>query len=523
MSKKVHFYCELDGVKYYQQQTRKEGVGKMIGDTILKLNHISKLYPGVVALDNMNMEFREGEVHAIVGENGAGKSTMIKTISGAIEPSQGTIEICGETFEKLTPKLSRQKGVAVIYQEFTLVPVLSAAENIFMGEYILNGMVLDRKAMEAKASELFERLHVKIDPKAKVADLTTGFQQIVEIAKAISKDAKILIMDEPSAPLTITEVEAMYEIVDRLKAEGVTILYISHRMEEIFRLSDRVTVIRDGKYITTVNMEDTNKQELIKLMVGRELSESYPTREKPPSETLMKLNKVCGNGVKDISFEIKRGEILGLGGLVGAGRTELAQLIFGSERITSGEIVYKGKVLRAKNCRQAIEAGIAMIPEDRKQHGVILDMSIRENTTMPCLKKISSHSVIKPKREVEVTKKYEKSLRIKTPTMEQLVKNLSGGNQQKVVLAKWLAMDPEVIIFDEPTRGIDVGAKQEIYDIMNDLANQGKAIVMISSDMEELIGMSDRVVVLCKGRMAGSLTKEEISQESILMKAAGAE
>ena len=244
----------------------------MIGDTILKLNHISKLYPGVVALDDMNMEFREGEVHAIVGENGAGKSTMIKTISGAIEPSRGTIEICGETFDKLTPKLSRQKGVAVIYQEFTLVPVLSAAENIFMGEYMLKGMVLDRKAMEEKAKELFERLHVRIDPKVKVADLTTGFQQIVEIAKAISKDAKILIMDEPSAPLTITEVEAMYEIVDRLKAEGVTILYISHRMEEIFRLSDRVTVISDGKYITTVNTADTNKQELIRLMVGRELN-----------------------------------------------------------------------------------------------------------------------------------------------------------------------------------------------------------------------------------------------------------
>ena len=258
-------------------------------------------------------------------------------------------------------------------------------------------------------------------------------------------------------------------------------------------------------------------------MVGRELNESYPVREKPPTETLMKLNRVCGNGVKDISFDIKRGEILGLGGLVGAGRTELAQLLFGSEKITSGEIVYKGKPLHAKNCRQAIEAGIAMIPEDRKRHGVVLDMSIRENTTMPCLRRISNHSVIKPKREVEVTEKYEKSLRIKTPTMEQLVKNLSGGNQQKVVLAKWLAMDPEVIIFDEPTRGIDVGAKQEIYDIMNDLANQGKAIVMISSDMEELIGMSDRVVVLCKGRMAGSLSREEISQESILMKAAGAE
>lgn len=495
----------------------------MIGDTILRLNHISKLYPGVVALDDMNMEFREGEVHAIVGENGAGKSTMIKTISGAIEPTQGTIEICGETYDKLTPKLSRQKGVAVIYQEFTLVPVLSAAENIFMGEYILNGLALDRKTMEAKARELFERLHVKIDPKVKVADLTTGFQQIVEIAKAISKDAKILIMDEPSAPLTITEVEAMYEIVDRLKAEGVTILYISHRMEEIFRLSDRVTVIRDGKYITTVGTADTSKQELIKLMVGRELSETYPEREKMAEETIMALDKVTGNGVKNISLEVKRGEILGLGGLVGAGRTELAQLIFGSEKIISGEIIYKGKRLRVKNCREAIEAGIAMIPEDRKRHGVILDMSIRDNTTMPCLEKISNKKVINKQEEVSVTEKFEKSLRIKTPTIEQLVKNLSGGNQQKVVLAKWLAMNPEVLIFDEPTRGIDVGAKQEIYEIMNDLANQGKAIIMISSDMEELIGMSDRIVVLCKGRMAGSLSKGEISQESILVKAAGVE
>ena len=495
----------------------------MVGDTILRLNHISKLYPGVVALDDMNMEFREGEVHAIVGENGAGKSTMIKTISGAIEPTKGTIEISGETFEKMSPKLSREKGVAVIYQEFTLVPVLSAADNIFMGEYMLNGMVLDRKAMEEKAKELFDRLHVKIDPRTKVADLTTGFQQIVEIAKAISKDAKILIMDEPSAPLTITEVEAMYEIVDRLKAEGVTIIYISHRMEEIFRLSDRVSVIRDGKYITTVNTADTNKQELIKLMVGRELNETYPQREKAPGETIMELKNVGGNGVKDISFQVKRGEILGLGGLVGAGRTELAQLIFGSERITSGEIVYKGKSLHVRNCQQAIEQGIAMIPEDRKRHGVILNMSIMENTTMPCLKRISKKNVINTQREVEVTEQYKKSLLIKTPTIAQLVKNLSGGNQQKVVLAKWLAMNPDVIIFDEPTRGIDVGAKQEIYEIMNGLANEGKAIIMISSDMEELIGMSDRIVVLCKGRYAGSLDKQEITQESILMKAAGAE
>lgn len=495
----------------------------MTGDTILKLNHISKLYPGVVALDDMNMEFREGEVHAIVGENGAGKSTMIKTISGAIEPSAGTIELGGETFERLTPKLSREKGVAVIYQEFTLVPVLSVADNIFMGEYMLKGMVLDRKAMEDRTRDLFERLHVSIDPKAKVVDLTTGFQQIVEIAKAISKDARVLIMDEPSAPLTMAEVESMYEIVDRLKEEGVTIIYISHRMEEIFRLSDRTTVIRDGKYIQTLNTADTNKQELIKLMVGRELNDTYPSREKEAKETVLKLEKVSGNGVKDISFEVKKGEILGLGGLVGAGRTELAQLIFGSEKLTSGRIIYQGQEMHMKNCKEAIDRGIAMIQEDRKRHGVVLNMSIRDNTTLPCLRRISRHGVISGQKEEDVTKRYQETLRIKTPSNQQLVKNLSGGNQQKVVLAKWLAMDPEVIIFDEPTRGIDVGAKQEIYDIMNDLANQGKCIIMISSDMEELIGMSDRVIVLCKGRMAGSLSKEEVSQESILTKAAGIE
>ena len=495
----------------------------MIGDTILKLNHISKLYPGVVALDDMNMEFKEGEVHAIVGENGAGKSTMIKTISGAIEPTQGTIEVNGQTFDKLNPKLSRDNGIAVIYQEFTLVPVLSAADNIFMGEYMLNGMVLDRKSMDQKAKELFERLHVNIDPRTKVADLTTGFQQIVEIAKAISKDAKILIMDEPSAPLTITEVEAMYEIVDRLKAEGVTIIYISHRMEEIFRLSDRVTVIRDGKYIKTLNTNETNKSELIKLMVGRELNATYPHRKHPHAGPIMELKNVCGNGVKDISFKINKGEVIGLGGLVGAGRTELAQLIFGSEKITSGEIIYKGEPLRVKDCEEAINKGIAMIPEDRKRHGVILDMTIKDNTTMPCLKRISKHGVLVDENEKGVTEKFKEALKVKTPTINQLVKNLSGGNQQKIVLAKWLAMEPDVIIFDEPTRGIDVGAKQEIYEIMNELANNGKAIVMISSDMEELIGMSDRIVILCKGRMSGELNRSEITQENILMKAAGVE
>ena len=495
----------------------------MLGDTILKLNHISKLYPGVVALDDLNIEFKEGEIHAMVGENGAGKSTMIKTISGAVQPTRGTIEINNHTYEQMTPTLSRQNGIAVIYQEFTLIPVLSASENIFLGEFIMKGMVLDRKEMDKKAEELFNRLHVDIDPSTKVADLTTGYQQIVEIAKAVSKDAKILIMDEPSAPLTTSEVEAMFKIVDTLKTQGVTIIYISHRMEEIFRLSDRVSVLRDGKYITTVNTADTSKSELIKLMVGRELSETYPERKNKASETVLSIKKLTGNGVKDVSFDVKRGEVLGLAGLIGAGRTELAQLLFGYEKIISGEIILNGKSIRPKNCIEAIAAGIALVPEDRKRQGLVLEMSIKENTTMPSMKRISTLAVISSDQEKEMSQSYMDSLRTKAPSIEQKTKNLSGGNQQKVVLAKWLAMDPQVLIFDEPTRGIDVGAKQEIYNIMIELADNGKTILMISSDMEELIGMSDRIVVLCKGRVTGLLEKEEVSQELILSKSAGSD
>lgn len=456
----------------------------MLGDTILKLNHISKLYPGVVALDDLNIEFKEGEIHAMVGENGAGKSTMIKTISGAVQPTRGTIEINNHTYEQMTPTLSRQNGIAVIYQKFTLIPVLSASENIFLGEFIMKGMVLDRKEMDKKAEELFNRLHVDIDPSTKVADLTTGYQQIVEIAKAVSKDAKILIMDEPSAPLTTSEVEAMFKIVDTLKTQGVTIIYISHRMEEIFRLSDRVSVLRDGKYITTVNTADTSKSELIKLMVGRELSETYPERKNKASETVLSIKKLTGNGVKDVSVDVKRGEVLGLAGLIGAGRTELAQLLFGYEKIISGEIILNGKSIRPKNCIEAIAAGIALVPEDRKRQGLVLEMSIKENTTMPSMKRISTLAVISSDQEKEMSQSYMDSLRTKAPSIEQKTKNLSGGNQQKVVLAKWLAMDPQVLIFDEPTRGIDVGAKQEIYNIMNELADNGKTILMISSDME---------------------------------------
>lgn len=495
----------------------------MLGDTILTLHNISKMYPGVVALNDLNIDFKAGEVHAIVGENGAGKSTMIKTISGAIKPTKGTIEINNQIYEYMTPTVSRQNGIAVIYQEFTLIPVLSASENIFLGEFIMNGMVLDRKTMDKKAKELFKRLNVEIDPSVKVADLTTGYQQIVEIAKAVSKDGKILIMDEPSAPLTTSEVEAMFKIVDTLKSEGVTIIYISHRMEEIFRLSDRVSVLRDGTYITTVQTSETNKSELIKLMVGRELNETYPVRDKQATDTILSIKNLTGNGVKDISFDVKKGEILGLAGLIGAGRTELAQLLFGYERIISGEIILNGKSIKPKNCIEAIKSGIALVPEDRKRQGLVLDMSIKENTSMPSLKNISVSAVIDRKKEQAMADEYMKSLKTKAPTCEERTKNLSGGNQQKVVLAKWLAIDPQILIFDEPTRGIDVGAKQEIYQIMNELVNNGKTIIMISSDMEELLGMSDRIVVLCKGRLTGILDRKEVSQELILAKSAGSE
>lgn len=487
-------------------------------DVILSLRHMTKKYPGVVALDDLNLEFRRGEVHAIVGENGAGKSTMIKCITGAIEPTSGTIEINNESFKRMTPQLARKHGVAAIYQEFTLIPVLTASENIFLGEYLTKGLILDQNKMDHRSQELFKILNIKIDPKTLVEDLTTGYQELVEIAKAISKNAKLLIMDEPSAPLTISEVEAMFKMVDTLKAQGVTIIYISHRLDEIFRLSDRVTVLRDGKCITTLETANTKKNELIKLMVGRELTESFPLRNKPATETSLSLRNVSGNGVKDITFDVKYGEILGLAGLIGAGRTELMQLLFGYEKMTSGEIILEGKTISPKNCVDAINSGIALVPEDRKRQGVILDMTIQENISMPILKKLSKFFKINAAKEVTVAKDYMKSLQIKAPTMKQKVNNLSGGNQQKVVLAKWLATNPKVIIFDEPTRGIDVGAKQEIYRIMNDLANEGKTIIMISSEMEELLGMSDRIVTLCQGRVSGELKRNEFNQELLLRK-----
>ena len=489
-----------------------------MSDNILELKHITKLYPGVVALNDVSLEVRRGEILALVGENGAGKSTLIKTCSGAITPTQGEIVINGKSFTGMTPQTSEQNGIGVIYQEFNLVGDLSVAENIFLGRAIRKGMVIDLKAMERESKKILDSLNIKINPKTLVKTLSVGYQQMVEIAKAVSQNAKLLIMDEPSAPLTSAEVEAMFAIVDKLKAGGVSIIYISHRLDEIFRLADRITILRDGQYVTTLNTDETNKDELVKYMVGRQLTEVYPKRDEicVKDEVIFEAVNVSGNGDKNIYFKIHRGEVLGLGGLVGAGRTEFAELMFGMRPKTAGKFIFKGKEISPKTPKDAIELGIGLVPEDRKKEGALLGMSIRCNINMPIYQRISKGTVINEKKEEEIAQTYRTEISIKTPTLDQLVKNLSGGNQQKVILAKWLAADSELLIFDEPTRGIDVGAKQEIYTLINHLVEQGKTVLMISSEMEELMGMSDRILILAEGNMTGELNKSEFNQERIM-------
>ena len=496
----------------------------MSEEYVLQLQHIRKEYPGVVALKDVTLELKPGEILALIGENGAGKSTLIKCCSGAVIPTSGKIIVNGNEYSSMTPQLASENGIAIIYQEFNNVKELSAAENLFLGRPIRKGMVIDRKAMEEAAAKAFEQLHIKIDPKALMKDLTVGYQQMVEIAKAVQQNAKILIMDEPSAPLTSAEVESMFEVVERLRSEGVSIIYISHRLDEIYRLSDRIVVLRDGEYIKTLITKDSHVQELIQLMVGRELTQSYPPRKDcVQDEVVLELQNVCGNGDKDMNLKLHKGEILGLGGLVGAGRTELAELIFGVKPMESGKMIFKGKEVNPKSPREAIDLGIALVPEDRKRHGAMLGVSIKNNINMPIYEKNSKLSVIDSKKEMKIAEKQRDDMAIKTPTLHQLVKNLSGGNQQKVILGRWLAADSEMIIFDEPTRGIDVGAKYEIYKLMNDLVeNQGKSILMISSEMEELLGMSDRVIVLAEGEMTGELSKEEFSQEAVMTFASAA-
>lgn len=493
----------------------------MDAKVVLSLKNFTKKYPGVLALNDVSLDFFEGEVHALLGENGAGKSTLIKAVAGAIDLDAGKIILDGKEYPRMTPHLSRGLGIEVIYQEFNLVPTLSCAENIFLGEKIGSTVFVNPRLIEDKAAEVLKKFGVNIDPKKHVQDLSIAQQQIIEIAKAVSKNVRILIMDEPSAPLSVSEVEVMFDIIKQLKQRGVTVIYISHRLEEVFRISDRVTVLRDGCYVATKNTKDTNRQELISLMVGRELKESYPQHTNPPGEIALEVKKLTGNGDKNISFSVRKGEILGISGLVGSGRTELAMLLFGAAPIESGEILVNGQLAKIKLPLDAIQHKVGLLTEDRKGQGLFLEMAVKWNISFPIIRRLSKYGIVNTKREDEIAKKFKELINIKTPSLTQRVINLSGGNQQKVVLAKSLAAESDILIFDEPTRGIDVGTKQEIYHLMSVLADKGIAILMISSDMEELLGMSDRIIVLCEGEMAGEVKKEQFNQNYILDLASG--
>jgi ribose transport system ATP-binding protein len=488
-------------------------------NNVLSLSHITKLYPGVCALNDVSMSFIAGEVHAIVGENGAGKSTFIKTITGAIRPESGTITAQHDNFSAMTPALAREHGIECIYQEFNLIDSLSAAENICYGKRL--GRIVDQKAMNKIAQDVFDQFGIDIDPRTLVRDLSSAQKQIVEISKAVTKAPRILILDEPTASLTVSEIDILMKIIAQMKAYGATIIYISHRLEEIFQISDRVSVLRDGQYITTLKTSETNRAELIKYMVGRELSDNYPKRSSEPGEVALELRDLTGNGVRDISFKARRSEILGIAGLVGSGRSEIMKVVFGAERRQWGEVYVNGKKADIRSPRDAMDHGIGLIPEDRKREGCFLMESIAWNIVYNITRKLSRFLVVDRKREKEITESYSNRLRIKAPTLQQKVLTLSGGNQQKVVVAKALAAETNIIIFDEPTRGIDVGAKHEIYELMNELCAEGKCIIMITSDMEELLGMSDRIVVFAERTLAGELAKERFSQEAILELASG--
>jgi ribose transport system ATP-binding protein len=497
-------------------------ISEAAAPALLEMRGIVKSFPGVKALRGVNLSLRAGEVLALLGENGAGKSTLMTVLGGADRADAGAIAIDGRDLHFHSPQDSRRAGVAVIYQEFNLVPGLTACENIFLGQEVTRAGFVATGNERRRAAELFQRLGVKIDLDAPCRRLTTAQQQLVEIAKALAVEARIIVMDEPSAALTPHEVERLFEIIRDLKRHGIGLIYISHRLDEVFTIADRVSVLRDGANVVERSIGQITRQELIKQMVGRELKDEFPKRSVSiGAARLAVVGLSRGRTVREVSFEVRRGEILALTGLVGSGRTETVRLIFGADRRDAGEIWLDGRLLAIRTPRAAIAAGIGLLTEDRKLQGLVLGQSIRENFGLPNLDRLSTAGFVKFRQEREEFGRYVERLRIKTPHQEERARNLSGGNQQKVVLAKWLARNCDVLIFDEPTRGIDVGAKYEIHLLMNELAAQGKAIIMISSEMPEVLGMADRVLVMHDGRVTGEIpdasraTQEQMMQLAI--------
>ncbi|MEG2667602.1 MAG: sugar ABC transporter ATP-binding protein [Lachnospiraceae bacterium] len=493
-----------------------------MGEIILTMKDIDKSFIGVHALKTTQLELKKGEVHALMGENGAGKSTLMKILTGIYSKDSGTITYEGNEVEFKNPREAQDAGIVIVHQELNMMNHLTVAQNIFIGRESMNGKFINDKKMIEEAQKLFDLLHIDIDPKEIMGKLTVGRQQMCEIAKAISTDAKVIVFDEPTAALTEAEINELFKIIEDLRNKNIGIVYISHRMDEIKRITDRVTVMRDGEYVGTVVTADSTKDDIINMMVGRVVYEEPKQTSMVPKDApvVLKVEHLnAGKLVKDISFELKKGEILGFSGLMGAGRTETARALFGADKIDSGSIYINGEKVEIHNPADAVKHGIGYLSEDRKRYGVIVEKSVAENTTMSSLENFANGIFIDKKKEKEVATKYVEALKTKTPSVEQAVRNLSGGNQQKVVIAKWLTRNSEILIFDEPTRGIDVGAKSEIYTLMNELVKEGKSIIMISSELTEILRMSDRIIVMCEGRKTGELSIEEASQERIMQAA----
>ena len=498
-----------------------------MGEVILTMKGIDKSFPGVHALDHVNLEVRAGEVHALMGENGAGKSTLMKVLTGIYKKDSGTITYFGKEVEFHNTREAQDAGVVIVHQELNMVGDLTVAQNIFIGREPKKGIRIDDRKMIEDSKKLFERLKIDINPREKMKNLTVGKQQMCEIAKAISHDCKLIIFDEPSAALTEKEIDDLFKIIRDLREQNMGIIYISHRMDEIKVITDRVTVMRDGGYVGTLITKDSTKEDIINMMVGRVIYEDPKTHSMcpPDAPVVLKVDHLnAGHMVQDVSFELHKGEILGFSGLMGAGRTETARAIFGADPKQSGTISIMGKdgklhEVTINNPQDAVRAGIGYLSEDRRRFGVVVQKSIIENSTLACLDDFSNGPFINKAKEKKETERLIKELATKTPSADQLVMNLSGGNQQKVVIAKWLIRNSDILIFDEPTRGIDVGAKNEIYKLMNKLASEGKSIIMISSEMTEILRMSDRIVVMCEGRKTGEIRIEEATQENIMDKA----
>ena len=490
-----------------------------MGDVILTMKGIDKSFPGVHALDHVDLEIRKGEVHALMGENGAGKSTLMKVLTGIYHKDAGTITYEGKEVEFTNPREAQDAGIVIVHQELNMMGHLTVAQNIFIGREYMNGKFIDDKKMNEEAKKLFDQLGINIDPKETMSRLTVGKQQMCEIAKAISHDAKVIIFDEPSAALTEAEIEELFKIIRDLRDKQMGIVYISHRMDEIKVITDRVTVMRDGGYVGTLITKDSTKDDIINMMVGRVIYEDPKTESQvaPDAPVVLKVEHLnAGRMVKDVSFELHKGEILGFSGLMGAGRTETARALFGADPKDSGDIYVNGQKVDIKTPQDAVKCGIGYLSEDRKRFGIVVDKTVAENSTMATMENFMKGIFIDKKKEKDVAQEYVEALKTKTPSVDQLVVNLSGGNQQKVVIAKWLVRNCDILIFDEPTRGIDVGAKSEIYHLMNELVAEGKSIIMISSEMTEILRMSDRIVVMCEGRKTGELGIEEATQERIM-------